>query len=497
MRIMDLLTDDPHPPGEAVGEPGSGVEPAPVSWLRVLLAAALGPLVTGYAAVATVLALVALTAGRTAFSDTGVLLAARPGWLAAHQVRLGIGGHPLGFLPLLPTLGVVALAARTASGAARRLGCRSFREARPVLLTITGAHAVFGLVVALCAQGSPVTANPALAFVVPGLLAAAASCAGITRSCGLPDAVSDRIDALALRGLRVGAMSLAILVACGAAVFTVATGLSWATVSGTYEPGFGTSSGLFLLSLLYLPNAVTAAMSFVTGPGFSIGPLTVGVFGYRGSAVPAVPLLGGLPEHHAAWWPALLVLPAATGALAGWSLRKADADPAQRIRAVAVAGAVVALGCVVLGTLAGGRLGDGPFDPVSVPVGVASIVAFCWIVIPGSFVAFFAGEHEPPAPPPEALEDNEAFQDADDVDAEEAAEAVEELEAAEASENSGESEEDEEFSAEDAEFEAEADAELGLEEPAEDLPDIAPEPGGAVTGGTETCGDVEPDEGDR
>ena len=50
---------------------------------------------------------------------------------------------------------------------------------------------------------------------------------------------------------------------------------------------------------------------------------------------------------------------------------------------------MVGFGCVVLGTLAGGRLADGPFDPVSVPVGVASIVAFCWIVIPGGFVAFF------------------------------------------------------------------------------------------------------------
>ncbi|MEV7091586.1 DUF6350 family protein [Amycolatopsis sp. NPDC051045] len=480
MRIMDLLTDDPHPPGAAVGDPRPGVEPAGAARLRILLAAALGPLVTGYTAVATVLALVALTAGRTAFSGTGVLLAAGPGWLAAHQVPLGLGGHPLGVLPLLPTLGVVALGARTASGAARRLGCRSFREALPVLVTITGAHAVSGLVVALCAQGSPVTANPVTAFAVPGLLAAAASCAGITRSCGLPDVAAERLDPLALRGLRAGAMGLAVLVTCGAAVFTVATGLSWGTVSDSYEPGFGTSFGLFLLSLLYLPNAVTAALSFVAGPGFSVGSLTVGMFGYHGGSVPAVPLLAGLPEHHAAWWPALLVLPAAAGALTGWSLRKVDAEPAQRIRAVAVAGAVVALGCVVLGTLAGGRLGDGPFDPVSVPVGVASVVAFCWIVIPGSFVAFFAGEHEPPAPPPEALEDNEAFEDAEEIDVEAASEAVEELEAAAVSE-------------EDAQFEAEAEAELGLKEPAE----AAPETGDAVTGGTETCGDVEPGEGDR
>ncbi|RSM36214.1 hypothetical protein DMA12_41115 [Amycolatopsis balhimycina DSM 5908] len=488
MRIMELLTDDPRPPGDVVGSPGTGLSRA--ARLRVLFAAALGPLVTGYAAVATVLALVTLTAERTAFSATGVLLAAGPGWLAALQVRVGLGGHPLGVLPLLPTLGAFALAARTASGAVQRLGCRSFREALPVLVAVAGAHAVFGLVVALAAQGSAVTANPPAAFAVPGLLAAVASFAGITWSCGLPDVVAERLDPLAVRGLRAGALGLAVLLACGAAVFTVATAVSWATVSDIYEPAFGTSFGLFVLSVLYLPNAVTAALSFVTGPGFSIGSLNVGMFGYRGAAVPGVPVLGGLPDHHAAWWPALLVLPTAAGVLVGWSLRKADADPAQRIRAVAVAGAVVALGCVVLGTLSGGRLGDGPFDPVSVPVGVASVVAFCWIVIPGSFTAFFAGEHEPPAPPPEALEDNQAFEDAEDVDADEAAEAVEELEASEEDE---EAEVTEEETDEDAEFEAEADAELGLEEPAEDAPAVDE----AVTGGTETCGDVEPDEADR
>ncbi|MEA5362160.1 DUF6350 family protein [Amycolatopsis sp., V23-08] len=497
MRIMDLLTRDPRE--EPVSDFEPGVEPTGAARVRVLLAAALGPLVTGYAVVATVLTLVTLTAERTVFSGFGVLLAAGPGWLAAHQVRLGIGGHPLGLLPLLPTLGAVALAARTASGAAQRLGCRSPREALPVFAAITGAHAVFGLVIALCAQGSPVTANPLLACAVPGLLAAVASAVGIVWSCGLPDVVAERLDPLALRGLRAGVLGLALLLACGAAVFTVATAVSWSTVADMYEPGFGSSFGLFLLSLMYLPNAVTASLSFVTGPGFSIGPLNVGMFGYHGGTVPGVPILGGLPEHSSAWWPALLVLPAATGVLVGWSLRKVDADPAQRIRTVAVAGAVVALGCVVLGTLSGGRLGDGPFDPVSVPVGVASVVGFCWIVIPGAFTAFFAGEHEPPAPP-EALEDNEAFEDAEDVDADEAAEALEELE---------ESEEDEDaLDDEDAEFEAEADAELGLDDPSlsresdgsEDAAlsrESAAEPDEAVTGGTETCGDVEPGEADR
>ncbi|NBH12541.1 hypothetical protein GTY80_56045, partial [Amycolatopsis sp. SID8362] len=89
MRIMDLLTDAREEPVSDL-DPDVGLSRA--ARVRVLLAAALGPLVTGYAAVATALTLVALTADRTVFSGTGVLLAAAPGWLAAHQVQLGFGG---------------------------------------------------------------------------------------------------------------------------------------------------------------------------------------------------------------------------------------------------------------------------------------------------------------------------------------------------------------------------------------------------------------------
>jgi hypothetical protein len=495
--IMELLTRTPGQPGEEpVSDAAPDVEVSPATRVRVLLAAALGPLVTGYAAVATLLAMVALTAERTPFSGGGVLLASGPGWLAAHQARLVIGGHPLGVLPLLPTIGAMLLAARTASGAAHRLDCRSPREALPVFFSIAGAHAMFGLVIAVLAHSSPVTANPFVAFAVPGVLAGLGAAAGITLRCGLPELVRERLDPLAVRGLRAGALGLAVLVLCGALVFTVATVLSWKTVAGLFEPGFGTDFGLLLLSVLYLPNAVVAALSFTTGPGLSIGELNVGMFGYRGGAVPGLPILGGLPEHAAPWWPALLVLPALAGVLVGWTLRRADDDPAARVRAVAVAGALAGFGCVLLGTLSGGRLGDGPFDPVSIPVGVASVVVFCWIVIPGSFTTFFAGAHEPPAPPDtlEVPEEPEVAEEAEETEAAEVTEETDETEVEEEPEEPELSEEDSQALAEaepdpelDAELEAEADAELGLDE-------AEPE---VVTEGTETCGDVEPGEADR
>ncbi|MFC4082624.1 cell division protein PerM [Amycolatopsis samaneae] len=555
---MELLTRPERPPGdEPVSDPGPGTV-TPAKRARVLLAAALGPLVTGYAVVATLLALVTLTAERATFSAAGALLAAGPGWLAAHQVRLDLGGHPLGVLPLLPTIGVVLLTARAASRAARRLGCRSARRAVPVIATIAGAHATFGLLVALLSLGAPVSANPFTAFVVPGLFAGLSATVGVVRRCGLPDVVRGRLDPLAVRGLRAGALGLAALVLGGALVFALATVLSVSTVDKLFGTGAGSGFGLLLLSLLYLPNAVVAALSFMTGPGFSVGTATSGIFGSSGGPVPGVPLLGGFPEHPASWWPVLLVLPALAGALVGWSVRRIDEDPAARVRTVAVAGAVVGFGCVVLGTLAGGRLADGPFDPVSIPVGVASIVAFCWIVIPGGFVTFFAGPHAPARPPAELAEElPETAETADDSD--EAADIGDTADTADAGEEASEEDGDEgedldaeaedvdgdgangpfapfegplpdslevgddengddegrddgagagaavEYDAEyDEEFDAEADAELGLELPEDVAPDQPvdesaprPERPGPVTESTEGSGDDAPAGPDR
>ncbi len=493
VRIMKLLTRDERPPGE---EPVSDLVPEPevsrAKRVRVLLAAACAPLLFSYTAVAAVLAVVAFTADRSRFSATGALLAAGPGWLASWQVELELAGHPLGVLPLLPTLAVGWLAARAAARATRRIGGRTPADAVPVVTVIAGAHALFGVLIALLAGGSPIGINPLTAFCVPGLFAGLAAVAGIAKTCGLPAAVRDRFDPVAVRGLRAGALGLAAMIASGAVVFTAATALSWSTVDSLFEPGFGASFGLFALSVAYLPNAVVAALSFTTGPGFSVGSLTVGMFGYREGQLPGVPVLAGIPSHHAVWWPALLLLPALAGALVGWKIRTIDEDPMLRMRAVAVAGALVAFGCVVLGTLAGGRLGDGPFDPVSVPVGVASVIAFCWIVIPGGFVAFFAGAHEAPEPPGEP--------GAEDL-AEVEEEAVESEEDEAADETEPETVVDDEF---DDEAEAELARELGEDDdetPAEPEPETEPEQDGvvddSVTESTEGSGDESSPGGDR
>ena len=362
--------------------------------LRVFLVAAAGPLVTGYAAVAALFAVVTVAASRATFTTSGVLRAATSGWLGAHQVPLSIAGGELGALPLLPTIGAVLLVARTASGAVERLGVSAPRDAWPVVAVIAGAHAVCGVLLSLISSTGSVGVDPLAGAYYPALIAAAAATAGVARRGGLWRALVTQADPVALRGLRIGWLALVALLAAGALIVTLGLATSAGTVRELFSanaPGPGSGLGLFLLSAGYLPNAVLAGTAFVAGPGFTMGTLSVGPLAFDGGPLPGLPLLAALPEERAGWWPLLLVLPLGVGALVGWLCRTVDPEPLGRLRAVAVAAVVVALGSVLLAGSAGGRLGGGPFDPLDLRAALLSLVLAAWIVLPGGAVAWLAG----------------------------------------------------------------------------------------------------------
>lgn len=420
---MDLLTTRMRSAGSAAGEdvPRGGR-------VRALLAAAVWPLVTGYAVVAALFALVTAIATRSEFSALGVLLAAGPGWLGAYQVPVQIEGEPLGVLPLLPTVGVCLLVARTAASAAQRLGLTEPVRAVPLISVMAGAHAMLGLAISLLSNGEPLSVEPLLAFLVPGLVAAVSAAVGVARHCGFTETVSRHLDPLAVHGLRAGALGLLALLTAGSFALLVGMALSVPTANSLFAnnaPGAGSAAGMLLLSLGYVPNAAVLALGFVTGPGFSIGSVSVSPYAFTGGPVPGVPLLAAMPEAQASWWPVFVLLPVAVGALVGWSLRRCHENPVARLRTVGVAGALVGFGTVVVGTLAGGRLGSGVFDPVAIPLGLVSIAAFVWIAVPGGLVVWFAGPRPEPEPEPEPVVVEEQAEEAGDEPAEEAEDSAE------------------------------------------------------------------------
>ncbi|MEV1120831.1 DUF6350 family protein [Actinosynnema sp. NPDC049800] len=452
--------------------------------VRVLTMTAAGSVVIGYAGVAALLALISSTAAHASFSTTGVLTAAAPGWLVAHHVPLRFDGGQLGLLPLLPTALVMLLVYRAAAGAADRLGLFEPLQARSVVFGIAGAHAVVGSVIAfLMGDEGPVRATPAVAFFGCAVVSGLAAVAGVAQRCGLVEVVFERVDPVARRGLRTGALALFALVAAGALVLALGLLFSWSTTAVLFDQSggtIGTGLGIWLLCLAYLPNAVVGALSYVVGSGFSIGAAVVGPLEFVGGPVPAVPLLAALPEEQASYLALVLVLPGVIGVVAGFSLRDAAETPRARVRAVLVAAVTAGVGALVLAAVAGGALGGGAFNPVTIPAGLLAVLTFGWVTVPGAVVAWFSGPRPPRVvaaePEPEAVVDEEDYEDYEDEAEydEEAEELEEEFEEEEDDEEYDEDEDGEELDEEDdEEFDHDLDEYDDLEE--ELVEDVDPE----------------------
>jgi hypothetical protein len=371
-----------------------------------LLLAAAGPVVTGYAAVAAVLALMTATAPGATLTAAGVLRAAGYGWLALYHVPIDIGDHELGMLPLLPTALVLTLVARSAGNAAYRLEWDTPRQARHGVTAVAVTHAVAATGIALISDA----ASPVAAFFVAGVLAAVAALVGLATPCGLLDAALARADHVTVAGLRAGRLAVVGMVAAGAVVFGVAMIASWSTVVHLFAvsaPDLGSGFGMFLLSVAFLPNVLIGTLSFAAGPGVAIGQVVLAQWHFHGGAVPAVPVLAPLPTGIGDWWLFLMLLPAAVGVLAGLTCCRIEASIAGRFRAVGVAALVTGVTWLVLAALAGGALAGGPFDPVTVPAGALAVATCLLVGVPGGLTVWIAGRREPEPEPGEQEPDED------------------------------------------------------------------------------------------
>ncbi|HEY0639109.1 MAG TPA: DUF6350 family protein [Pseudonocardiaceae bacterium] len=413
--------------------------------VRVVAAAVLLPLLAGFGAMVALVALLGPAAGAPWSPERTPRVAALL-WLAAHQVPLDVGVGdgavaPLGVLPLLPTLGLGCLLAGAARGAAERLAWRT----PPLLAILTAAfavpHGVAGALVALAAPSERMSVSPAEAVVGCAGIAAAAAVIGGLRSAGLDNVLAPLAPTWAIRGVRAGLRALRGLLTVGALCVLAALLLSAPELGATlatWAPFTGGATGVTLVSVAYLPNAVVAALSWLAGPGLSVGAVSITPFGADLAPLPAVPLLAALPDGPPpSWLPVVVLLPAAIGILTGRSIIRAaltsdthaapatvtpatgasatrgseitrlavtdtattvdvppihsPAHPSAGARThllgtVVTAGAVAALGCTLLATLAGGPLGVGALDPVRIPATSLTVAVFAWIVIPAALV---------------------------------------------------------------------------------------------------------------
>jgi hypothetical protein len=353
----------------------------------VLVTSALGTIVCEVLAMVVLAAVAGLTAG--ASLDVRALVGACvPLWLAAHQVSLVLSGAPLGVLPLVPTVAVVWFVAKRSGEATRRLGGRWREDCWVVIATFTGTTAS-AAVLATALPTGPVQTTPWAALLGVGVVTAIGAGVGALREAGPPGwwAPAPGWAHSGLAGARIGAAGLA---AEGALLLLIALLVDVERVQASVVaagPGLGSSIGMTLLSLAYLPNAVVAAVSWVTGPGIAIGSAMASPLLTVQGPLPGLPLASALPAlRPPSWITVVFVLPVLVGLLVGTRCRRMRIGRADRLAAVAVAVGLVALGAGALAWALGGRLGGGPFDPVELSGLATGAAVLGWLGVPAVVV---------------------------------------------------------------------------------------------------------------
>ncbi len=142
----------------------------------------------------------------------------------------------------------------------------------------------------------------------------------------------------------------------------------WSTVTsvdaavGAHGAG---AVGLFIGQVLFAPDLVVWALSFIAGPGFQVtdGGL-VSISGSAPGLLPMIPALGAVPPeaHYPAWVAFVLILPVGAGVVVGWQSQRQWTRLARwQDRCLTMLVAVATLGALVLGVglLASGPVGSG------------------------------------------------------------------------------------------------------------------------------------------
>ncbi|MFF0151306.1 DUF6350 family protein [Micromonospora sp. NPDC005203] len=372
-------------PARRVPAPHSGGTPRGRAPLPVAAGvAACWAALTSYLPVAIVLGLVQL--GTDSSTLTNTLRTALAGWLLGHGVPLHTASGPLGLAPLALT--VLALWRLTRAGVhvSRAIGARDTRSPRRALLaagSVGIAYALLGALAAVLigANGPDVSVVRAgVTFAAVGTLAALV---GATRVTAVTRLLVTRVPAPVRDGVRSGLVAGLLLLGAGAgaAGLAVATGGGDAAdMIGAYRTGVAGQAGITLVSAAYAPNAAIWSASYLLGPGFAVGIDTaVRTSEVSVGALPAVPLLAGLPRGPVDGLGALLLaVPVLAGMVAGWLLARRVARLAGPERApqrwaevlvpAALAGPVAGVLLGVAAAVSGGSLGAGRLALVG-PVG--------------------------------------------------------------------------------------------------------------------------------
>ena len=264
---------------------------------------------------------IALLAWATAGSATGntgdPLRAALWIWIGAHSIPFdlslppsGLAGH-LSYLPLgaliFPVLAIRSGVARTIE----RLDNDSSLVGAARAAFAVG-YTLFALAASFFSKTDSI--RPVWYFAIIYVLPFTLLCA----------ATVGRRVALG-QGFLFGSRIIALLLGLSSIVFGILLLVNISMVKNlttVLQPGIFGGFLLLLLNILYIPNAIVSTLAYFSGVGFAVGSGTlVSPTSFRLNKIPAMPLLGALPENKSLIsLIGVLVIVAAGALLVTWTI---------------------------------------------------------------------------------------------------------------------------------------------------------------------------------
>lgn len=239
---------------------------------------------------------IALLAWATAGSATGntgdPLRAAVWIWIGAHQIPFSLLLPPAGlsgYLSYLPLGALVFPVFAIRSGMARTIERLDKDSSLAGLARTVFAigYTTFALIASLFSKTESV--QPvwyfAILYVLPFTILV---CATVGRRVPMG------------QGFLFGSRIIALLLGISSIIFGLSLLLNLSMVEDlttVLQPGIFGGFLLLLLNILYIPNAIVATLAYFSGVGFAVGSETlVSPLSHKLNKIPAMPLLGALPE---------------------------------------------------------------------------------------------------------------------------------------------------------------------------------------------------------
>lgn len=249
-------------------------------------------------------------------STVQVLRAAGIAWQVLHLTPIVIGTTTIGVLPwgflLVPVL-ILWKATHWALKSSRPTTAIEFVR---VAILISIIYSVFAALVGLISSTHDLHTPLTSSFLHSLIVALAITTACIITFAPSRTILTDALPKLFIDSIRPALIAFGLLFIAGSLLTSVALILNWdqlRAVTTLMAPGFIDGFFMTLLGIGYLPTVNVWAMSYLLGPGITLGGGAVTLENASPGALPAFPLLSILPSESASFARAFILIPILIG----------------------------------------------------------------------------------------------------------------------------------------------------------------------------------------